>query len=1086
MGDDSSQRIQELFLGALDVAPQERKSWLIQNCDGDEQLFNEVMTLLSHDNPSHDPLERGLDLNPDSSRHLDASKPKGDTATQPERNNGDSADEKELTKFDDYEIIEEIARGGMGVVYKAHQTSLNRVVALKMILAGKRAGNEQVQRFLSEAKAAAKMDHPGIVPVYEIGQHGDQHYFSMAFVEGQSLADKAQNKPLPPKESAQLIKVVAQAIAYAHQQGVIHRDLKPANVLVDTNGQPKVSDFGLAKQVESELDMTQTGAVLGTPSFMSPEQAAGKNSQVGALSDVYSLGAVFYFLLTGRPPFQASTVPDTLRQVFYFDPVSIRKLNPSVPKDLETICLKALAKDPGRRYGSASELAEDVDRWLTNKPILARRVGPMERGWIAVKRQPMISGLIAAIVLFLCVGSFVFWDRQNAAHAEGLVLALSTAGTNEIDEIVKEINAYDRWTGSLLASTFQDSKHGSKAKLHSAIALIDKNEKARDYLADELLTTHCTRFGKVARSLAGSLTQSSLEKYRDIALNAEYMSQRFRAGCALAVVSPDDRVWGDPAVSGLVAEQLISKPPLEFLEWMKVLRPASKHLISSLSAAYYDENLDSQRRSFAADCLGEYLELDPDRLFELVAGSGQDGKLFDSLFGRLLPHKERAVQFAENTLQSQAGNDAEQDELEKLAMQKANSALVLLKLESSELVWPLFKDSPDPRLRSYLIHTLSRNSEEVDDIAARLRKETDVGVKQALVLCLGTFELSERQQASFVELLLKTYREESDAGLHSAAEWVLTKWNKIDQIEKLDSELAQLGSEVEYDKDGEKAWYINSQGQTFSIIDATEFAMGSPDSEKGRRPEEAIHQRRINRRIAVATKEVTVAQWRLFFEDTKVWSPDNPQLNHQNEYCPMLAMTWYEAAQYCNWLSAQDGIPEDQHCYELNSQNQFGPGMRAKDRFWELSGYRLPTEGEWEFACRSGSTTSRHYGETDRLLPHYAWYRKNAKDRTEPVARLKPNRFGLFDIQGNVYEWCYDEYKFIEEKVRPTDVLGDWPPTVRVDRAQRRVIRGGAFNFDPNSVRSADRYAHLPSDRTFNMGFRPVRTLPDVAKNDTP
>ncbi|MFM7161530.1 MAG: serine/threonine-protein kinase, partial [Planctomycetaceae bacterium] len=248
--------------------------------------------------------------------------------------------------FGNYELVHEIARGGMGVVYKAVQVNLNRTVALKMILAGQLASQEEVSRFYMEAEAAANLDHPGIVPIYEIGAHGDQHFFTMGYVEGKSLQQLVQQGPLPPREAAELMRKIAEAIGYAHEKGVVHRDLKPANVLLDQQGEPKVTDFGLARRLQDDSGLTKTGAVMGTPSYMPPEQAAGKTAEVGPLADVYSLGAMLYCLLTGRPPFQAATTLDTLLQVMEREPVSVQTLNAGVPRDLETICHKCLQKDP--------------------------------------------------------------------------------------------------------------------------------------------------------------------------------------------------------------------------------------------------------------------------------------------------------------------------------------------------------------------------------------------------------------------------------------------------------------------------------------------------------------------------------------------------------------------------------------------------------------------------------------------------------------------------------------------------------------------------------------------------------------------
>ena len=307
----------------------------------------------------------------------------------------------QIRYFGDYELLEEIARGGMGVVYKARQTNLNRVVALKMILAGQFAGQEDVQRFYIEAEAAAQLDHPGIVPIFEIGEHAGQHYFSMAYIEGESLAQRIADGPLPSREAAEIVNKICAAMAYAHERGVIHRDLKPANILLDRDGQPKVTDFGLAKKTEGDSDLTGTGQILGTPAYMPPEQAAGNVDEVGPLADVYALGAILYCLLTGRPPFQAASPMETLMQVLEQEPVAIRKFNRSIAKDLETICLKCLEKDPRSRYDGAAELQQELGRYLNGEPIFARPCSGRERAWRWCKRKPVVAGLIATAVLLL-------------------------------------------------------------------------------------------------------------------------------------------------------------------------------------------------------------------------------------------------------------------------------------------------------------------------------------------------------------------------------------------------------------------------------------------------------------------------------------------------------------------------------------------------------------------------------------------------------------------------------------------------------------------------------------------------------------
>jgi WD40 repeat protein len=301
-----------------------------------------------------------------------------------------------------FEIEAEVGRGGWGVVYRARQTQLNRTVALKMILAGAHAGAEERARFLAEAEAIAALHHPGIVQVHELGTCDGLPYFALEYCPGGSLAGRLAGTPLPSREAAALLEQVARAVQAAHEKGIVHRDLKPANILLDASGSPLVTDFGLARRLEASGGLTQTGAVMGTPSYMAPEQARGQ--RVGPAADVYALGAILYECLTGRPPFKAATTHETLYQVIEDEPASLRQMNARVPRDLETVCLKCLHKDPARRYASALDLANDLRRWLAGEPIQARPVRLAERGWKWVKRRPAVAGLLLMLAV-LTVGS---------------------------------------------------------------------------------------------------------------------------------------------------------------------------------------------------------------------------------------------------------------------------------------------------------------------------------------------------------------------------------------------------------------------------------------------------------------------------------------------------------------------------------------------------------------------------------------------------------------------------------------------------------------------------------------------------------
>lgn len=308
-----------------------------------------------------------------------------------------------LRYFGDYELQEAIARGGMGVVYKARQVSLDRAVALKMILNGQMASPQEVQRFQTEATAVANLAHPHIVPIYEIGEFQGQHYFSMQLLEGGSLAEHLDRYAHDPKAAARLLAAVARAVQHAHERGILHRDLKPANILLDARGEPHVTDFGLAKSLEADKGVTQTGAVLGTPSYMAPEQAAGQKGAATTLADVYSLGAILYELLTGRPPFKGETALETLRQVQEQPPAPPRQVNPRIDRDLETICLKCLQKEPSERYSSAAALAEDLENWLAGEPIRARPLSIPLLFWVWFRKNLRTAFLTVAIGL-LCFG----------------------------------------------------------------------------------------------------------------------------------------------------------------------------------------------------------------------------------------------------------------------------------------------------------------------------------------------------------------------------------------------------------------------------------------------------------------------------------------------------------------------------------------------------------------------------------------------------------------------------------------------------------------------------------------------------------
>lgn len=422
----------------------------------------------------------------------------------------DSAEPLAGRQFGDYELLNEVARGGMGVVYRARQAKLNRTVAIKMILAGQLASEEDVSRFYSEAQAAANLDHPGIVPIYEVGCLDDQHFFSMGFVDGESLSKRVAERPLAPGEAAELTRLVASAIEYAHSKGIIHRDLKPANVLLDADGNPKLTDFGLARQMGGDSQLTATGQVLGTPGYMPPEQAEGRTDELDERADVYSLGAILYTLLTGRSPFQAATLVETLRQVSEQPPVGVRQLNPNVPVDLETISHKCLEKDASKRYQSAQELVDELQRFLDGEPILARPITATARAWRWAQRNQTIAGLgalVSVLLLGLAIGGPIVAFQQSElreSEASAKKKARKEAkNARDAEAVSKSAETSARTAESAAKYSARQAREAADEEAIARTRAEDAEEQNRKmlYAADMTLARHAWDTANVFRTV---------------------------------------------------------------------------------------------------------------------------------------------------------------------------------------------------------------------------------------------------------------------------------------------------------------------------------------------------------------------------------------------------------------------------------------------------------------------------------------------------------------------------------------------------------------------------------------------------------
>jgi formylglycine-generating enzyme required for sulfatase activity len=394
--------------------------------------------------------------------------------------------------------------------------------------------------------------------------------------------------------------------------------------------------------------------------------------------------------------------------------------------------------------------------------------------------------------------------------------------------------------------------------------------------------------------------------------------------------------------------------------------------------------------------------------------------------------------------------------------------VALVHLGRSERVWPRFHQPEDPTLRTYLIHRCAALGVDPTILANRLLRgeEKDASVRQGLLLALGEYSADQRAElvrGPNVDRVATAYREDTDPGIHSAAEWLLRRWQKTDRLTQLAKELTRASPQRQPGELTRPHWVVNGQGQTFAVIPAPgKFTIGSPPDEKGRfEVNEVRREGQIDYAFAVATKLVTVAEFKKClpaFAYDKQWSP--------GEDTPINGVSWYEAARYCNWLSEQEKIPRDQWCFERNAKGEYAEGMKVKPNYRSLSGYRLPTEAEWEYACRAGTLTAWAHGSDEALLGYYAWYTLNSNSTMHPVGSLKPNALGLFDMHGNAYQWCQDVYdekgkKYIED----------------VKNTNHCVLRGGAFHVaGARLTRSAYRFGYLPASRVHFHGFRVART----------